>query len=65
MQNLTEAGAESEEELEVVDLAEYLARAFGKNIKREDRKMLEEVNKAYSLCLQNYILPDKASNNYL
>jgi Fe-S oxidoreductase len=56
MQNLVEAG--KDEKTKVFDLAEYLALACGIKIKREDRKMLELVNRAYSLCISGYKEPD-------
>ncbi|MCQ1534538.1 (Fe-S)-binding protein [Methanosarcina sp. KYL-1] len=52
MQNLVEAG--KDEKIEVFDLAEYLARAFGINVERDDRKMLEQVNRVYRLCISGY-----------
>jgi len=48
MQNLVEAG--QNEKIKVFDFAEYLSLACGIRIEREDRKMLELVNKAYRLC---------------
>ena len=51
MQNILEAG--ENEEIKVFDLAEYLSRAFGINIERDDKKMLEQVNWAYELCLKS------------
>jgi Fe-S oxidoreductase len=52
MQNLVEAG--ENEKIKIFDLAEYLALAFGIEIARDDQKMLELVNRAYSLCVNNY-----------
>lgn len=56
MQNLTEAGRD--EKIKVFDLAEYLALACGMKIKREDRKMVETINRAYSLCISGYKEPE-------
>ena len=62
MQNLIEAGAEKK--LEVADLAEYLARSFGKDVARDDRKMLEMANRAYCLCIKDYEPPGGPTKNY-
>ncbi len=51
MQNLIEAG---EEKIKIFDLAEYLSIACGIQIDREDKKMLELVNRAYRLCISGY-----------
>jgi Fe-S oxidoreductase len=56
MQNLVEAGRD--EKIKVFDLAEYLSLACGIKIEREDRKMLELVNRAYKLCISGYSEPD-------
>jgi Fe-S oxidoreductase len=56
MQNLVEAGRD--EKIKVFDLAEYLSLACGIKIEREDRKMLELVNRAYRLCISGYSEPD-------
>ncbi|HWQ44665.1 MAG TPA: (Fe-S)-binding protein [Methanosarcina barkeri] len=52
MQNLIEAG--KDERIKVFDLAEYLSLACGIKLEREDTKMLELVNRAYSLCISGY-----------
>jgi hypothetical protein len=52
MQNLIEAG--KDEKIMVFDLTEYLSLACGIEIKREDSRMVEFVNKAYSLCISSY-----------
>ncbi|MGB9928863.1 MAG: (Fe-S)-binding protein [Methanosarcina sp.] len=52
MQNLVEA--ENNEKIKVFDLAEYLALACKLEIKRDDRKMLELVNRAYIYCIKGY-----------
>ena len=59
MQNLIEAGkevteAEKEEKIKIFDLAEYLSLACGIEIKREDSRMVELVNRAYRLCVSDY-----------
>ena len=56
MQNLIEAG--KDEKIRIFDLAEYLALACGVKIEREDRKMVELVNRAYSSCVSGYKEPD-------
>lgn len=56
MQNLIEAGKDGK--TKVFDLAEYLALACGVKIRREDQKMSEFVNRAYSLCISDYKEPD-------
>ncbi|KKH46551.1 (Fe-S)-binding protein [Methanosarcina sp. 1.H.A.2.2] len=56
MQNLVEAG--KDEKIKIFDLAEYLSLACGVNIPREDQKLLELVNRAYSLCISGYKEPD-------
>jgi len=56
MQNLIEAG--KDEKIRVFDLAEYLSIACGIRIEREDRKMLQLVNRAYRLCISDYREPD-------
>jgi len=56
MQNLVEAG--TDEKIKIFDLAEYLSLACGVKIPREDQKMLELVNRAYSLCISGYKEPD-------
>ncbi|MDD3246917.1 MAG: (Fe-S)-binding protein [Methanosarcina sp.] len=56
MQNLVEAG--KDEKIKIFDLAEYLSLACGVKIPREDQKMLELVNRAYSLCISGYKEPD-------
>jgi Fe-S oxidoreductase len=56
MQNLIEAG--KDEKIRVFDLAEYLSIACGIRIEREDRKMLELVNRAYRCCISDYREPD-------
>ncbi|WP_410508606.1 (Fe-S)-binding protein [Methanosarcina hadiensis] len=56
MQNLTEAG--KNEKIKIFDLAEYLALACGAKIEREDRKMIELVNRAYSSCISGYKEPE-------
>lgn len=55
MQNLVEAG--KDENIKIFDLAEYLALACGVKIEREDRKMIELVNRAYSSCISGYKKP--------
>lgn len=52
MQNLIEAG--KEEKIKIFDLAEYLSLACGIEIKREDSRMMELVNRAYKLCVSDY-----------
>lgn len=52
MQNLIEAG--KDEKIEIFDLAEYLSLACGIKIEREDSRMIELVNRAYSLCISGY-----------
>lgn len=52
MQNLIEAG--KDERIKVFDLVEYLSLACGIQIKREDPRMLELVNRAYRLCISGY-----------
>jgi Fe-S oxidoreductase len=52
MQNLIEAG--KDEKIKVFDLAEYLAFACGMKIDRNDQKMLELINKAYRLCIEDF-----------
>jgi len=52
MQNLVEAG--KDENIKVFDLAEYLALTFGIEIERNDKEMLEAVNRAYRLCVSGY-----------
>lgn len=59
MQNLTEAG--KDEKIKIYDLAEYLALACGAKIEREDRKMVELVNRAYSSCISGYGGPELQS----
>lgn len=55
MQNLVEAGLDGDDgKIEVFDLAEYLARAFGIEIERKDREMLDIVNRAYRSCISGY-----------
>ncbi|MDI9394960.1 MAG: (Fe-S)-binding protein [Euryarchaeota archaeon] len=56
MQNLIEAGMD--EKIKIFDIAEYLALACGVKIEREDRKMIELVNRAYSSCVSAYKKPD-------
>ena len=56
MQNLAEAG--KNEKINIFDLAEYLALACGIKIEREDRRMIELVNRAYNLCVPGYKEPD-------
>ncbi|TAH75094.1 MAG: (Fe-S)-binding protein, partial [Methanosarcina mazei] len=56
MQNLAEAG--KNEKIKIFDLAEYLALACGIKIEREDRRMIELVNRAYNLCVPGYKEPD-------
>lgn len=56
MQNLTEAGRN--EKIKIFDLAEYLALSCGVTIKREDCKMIELVNRAYSSCISGYKEPE-------
>jgi Fe-S oxidoreductase len=51
MQNIVEAG--KNEKIKVFDLAEYLAQAFGIKVERDDKKMLEQVNWAYELCIKS------------
>jgi len=51
MQNFIEVG---EEKIKIFDLAEYLSIACGIQIDREDKKMLELVNRAYRLCISGY-----------
>lgn len=63
MQNLTEAGGDGDPK--VADLAEYLARSFGKEIARDDSKMLELANRAYSLCIMDYKQPDGSTKKYI
>jgi Fe-S oxidoreductase len=55
MQNLIEAG--KGEKIKIFDLTEYLSLACGVKIEREDREMLELVNRAYSLCISDYKEP--------
>ena len=52
MQNLIEAG--KNEKIKVFDLAEYLSLACRIKIDRDDHRMLELVNRAYSLCILGY-----------
>jgi len=52
MQNLIEAG--TCERIKVFDLAEYLSLACGIKVQREDSRMLEFVNRAYTLCISGY-----------
>lgn len=56
MQNLVETriAGKTEEKIEVYDLAEYMALAIGEKIPRDDEKMLELVNLAYSQCITGY-----------
>lgn len=66
MQNLIEAGksenmkkdengsVKKDKDIKVFDLAEYIALACGIKIERDDPKMLELVNRAYSLCISGY-----------
>ena len=56
MQNLIEA--RRDEKIKVFDLAEYLSLACGIRIDREDRKMIELVNRAYRACVFGYSEPD-------
>ena len=60
MQNLIEAG--KDEKIKVFDLAEYLSLACGIRIEREDKKMLELVNRAYRLCISGYCEPDNSDH---
>ena len=55
MQNLCEVKAE--ENIEVFDLAEYVALSIGIRVKREDRKLTGLLNKVYSSCIPNYQEP--------
>jgi Fe-S oxidoreductase len=59
MQNLIEAGPK--EKIKVFDLAEYLALACKIDISRNDQEMLQLVNGAYKLCIENY--PELNSND--
>jgi len=52
MQNLVEAGPD--EKIKIFDLSEYLCLACGVQISREDRKMIELVNRAYKICISGY-----------
>jgi Fe-S oxidoreductase len=56
MQNLIEAG--KNEKIKVFDLAEYLSLACRIEINRDDQRMLELVNRAYSLCISGYGKPE-------
>ncbi len=52
MQNLIETG--KNEKIKVFDLVEYLSLACGIKSERDDSRMLELVNRAYTLCISGY-----------
>ncbi len=53
MQNLIEG----EGEIEVIDLTEYLLMAMGERVERDDRHMVDRLNRAYEKCLDEYETP--------
>lgn len=58
MQNMIEAGMDTESAPDVYDLAEYVSLSLGNSLKRDDRKMIEDVNKAYAIVIPKYQKPD-------
>jgi len=58
MQNMIEAGMGAENTPDVYDLAEYVSLSLGNSLKRDDKKMIEDVNKAYAIVIPMYQKPD-------
>ena len=57
MQNMIEAGIGAETILKVYDIAEYVSLSLGNSLKRDDKKMIEDVNKAYATVISGYQKP--------
>ena len=57
MQNMIEAGIGAETILKVYDIAEYVSLSLGNSLKRDDKKMIGDVNKAYATVISGYQKP--------